>query len=121
MLDEIFSITGTGFLVIREPQGSLSWRGDYSGMRVVAVQPVGDGSKCIVLLDMPAKKEPNFGNLLCLNRDGSLEWKAELPETNDAFVSLQMIEGVLSANTWNGFHVTLNPATGKSMQWKFVK
>lgn len=121
MMNQIFSILSSAFLVFREADGSIRWRGDYRGMKVIAVLPFDGNSNCLILLDMAASKEPTFENLICVNSDGGVAWKAELPETNDAFVSIEMTNNGLQANTWNGYRVTLDRYTGKIIQSKFVK
>ncbi len=90
-------------------------------MKVASALPIDNNSRCIVLLDILASKESQFRNLLCIERDGNVVWKAELPVSQDAFVSFQMTTDGLVANSWSGYRVILNPATGKIMERQFVK
>lgn len=119
---EVFSIPSFGFCVFREANGSLRWQGNYKKMNVINAFPCDEGMHCIILLDMAASKKATFENLLCIDRAGRVVWKAKLPKSNDAFVSFQMeADGLLHANTWSGYRVTLDPLTGKLQQQKFVK
>ena len=88
---------------------------------MIAALTVDDDSKCLILLDTVASKEPTFENLLCVERNGNVVWKAELPQSNDAFVSFEQTAEGLVANTWSGYRVRLDPATGKLMERQFVK
>ena len=110
---EVFSVPSFGFRVFQDANGSLHWQGDYKGMKVVNALPCSAGIHCIILLDMTASKKATFENLLCVGRNGHVVWKAELPKTKDAFVGFQRAaDGLLHANTWNGYRVTLDPVTG---------
>jgi hypothetical protein len=64
---------------------------------------------CIILLDPDASE------------NGGLAWTAELPQTHDAFVAIEMHSDGLHAVTWSGFNVTLNPETGQVIRQEFVK
>src|SRR3954468_4358644 len=121
MPGEIFSIAGLPFRVFRDADASIRWQGDYRGMKVIAALPIDDDSKCLILLDTVASKEPTFENLLCVERDGNVAWKAELPQSHDAFVSFENTAEGLIANTWSGYRVRLNSATGKLIERHFVK
>ena len=84
---EVFSIADLSFSVFQDTDGSLRWEGDYRGLKVIAALPVYNGSRCLILQEITASTEPTFENLLCVERDGDFVWKAELLQTNDAFVS----------------------------------
>lgn len=80
-----------------------------------------DANKCLVLLDRMANKQEVFENLLCIRRDGSVVWKAELPEQPDAFVEFEMTDNGLHAWTWSCWMLIIDLETGKIIQREFVK
>lgn len=90
-------------------------------MKVVAALPDDDSMRCLILLDIAASKEPAFENLFCIERSGRIKWKAELPESQDAFVSFEKSSTHLIANTWKGYRVVLNLETGKIVERQFTK
>ena len=48
-----------------------------------------------------ASKQEVFDNLLCVERNGGVVWKAELPDQPDAFVKFEMTPAGLRAWTWS--------------------
>ena len=77
----------------------------------------------IVLLDWSSSKEHRFENLICFNGDGSLRWKAALPENsgNDCFVEIAFDNGQLRTNTMSCFALWLDPSTGSAVKTVFTK
>ena len=77
----------------------------------------------VVLLDWSSSKEPRFENLSCFNGDGSLRWKAALPENSghDYFVEIALDNGQLRTNTMSCFAVWLDPSTGRAVKTVFTK
>lgn len=120
MANEIFSIPSQGFTVFRSEDGAISWSGGYQGMKVVAASPIAHG-RCIILLDRDASKEKVFENLLCIEHSGQVAWKAELPDQPDSFVEFEATANSLIAWTWSCWMMRLDPATGKTIERKFVK
>jgi hypothetical protein len=120
MPEEIFSIPAVWFAVFRNADGSMSWS-DYRGEKVKAAVPLADGARCVILLDYSASKMAAFKNLFCVERDGTIAWTAELPETHDRFISIQMGKDGLLAYSRSGFNVTLNATTGQAIRYEFVK
>jgi len=118
MSTEVLSVPG--FRVLRDPDGSTRWEGDYRGMTVAAAVPFDGDSRCLIRLEITSSDEPTFQNLLCIERDGSLAWTAELPRSHDAFVKFELTSEGLFAWGWSGFRVKLDPATGKIIERKFV-
>ena len=120
MPDKIFTI-GQRLRVCSAPDGSVSWQGDYEGMPVIAMLSVKSNLAWIILLDPLATKQPTFENLLCIAHDGRVLWRAELPETHDCFVEVQVRPVGPIAATWSGYRVKLNPDTGRIAEWQFAK
>jgi outer membrane protein assembly factor BamB len=120
MGDEVFSVPASHFHVFRAEDGTLHWQGSYEGITVIAARPLDDNSGCVVLLDPGAMPRSTFENLFCVDANGKVMWKAQLPQSHDAFVDLQLTDA-LYANSWSGYRVKLDPATGKIVDQVFVK
>ena len=76
----------------------------------------------LVLLDPGSSKEPTFENLLMLRPDGGIKWKAQLPQSHDAFASIRITDsGEIEATTWGGLLVKVNQETGETTIVKFMK
>jgi hypothetical protein len=76
-----------------------------------------------VLFDWSSNKEYRFENLVCLNGDGSLRWKAELPKNSgpDCFVGIALDNSQLRANTWSGFALWLDLLSRRVLKSAFTK
>jgi hypothetical protein len=73
------------------------------------------------LLDPDASKHSTFENLF-LRRHGRIKWKAQLPQSHDAFISVKLTEtGEIEAQTWQGLLVKIDLETGKTTNKEFVK
>lgn len=103
--------------------GLVRWHGFPLGAPVEEVEPVSDASHAIVLLDYMSGSLGPFENLVCVDCDGSLVWQAELPSTSstEAYVSFELAYGRLTANSWSGYSVELDPRTGKLITSTFTK
>ncbi len=102
--------------------GGVVWKGRPSGYRVWKVLTVPGSDDCLVLLEYWAERQHGFQNLLRVRADGSIRWRAELPDpTDDAYVGLEWDGCNLVAGSWSGFRVVLGPATGHIVSAIFVK
>jgi len=108
-----------GQLVIRDLLTGRILRCDFEAA-VSKVLPVPEDD-CLVLLDPAATKRPTFENLFRVRKDGSVEWKAELPQSHDAYVSVRDCDGRIEANTWNGERVEIDLNSGRTKNRQFVK
>jgi outer membrane protein assembly factor BamB len=115
------SFTLNGLVVSQRPDGTYSWSGSYEGVAVKTAIPLGNGTNWIVLLDPDASQSPTFENLLCVDLQGRLLWKAKLPTYPDAYLSVTVCSGSIWAGTWSGFKVKLDPNTGTEIERIFVK
>ena len=86
-----------------------------------AALPLAGGARCVILLDPNASEKAAFKNLFCAERDGTIAWTAELPETHDRFMDIQMGKDGLHAHSWSSFNVTLNATTGQAIRYEFTK
>jgi hypothetical protein len=109
-----------GQLVIRDALTGQVMRCDFE-VAVSKMLPLRKDNACLVLLDPAATKKPNFENLLKVRQDGAVEWKAELPDSHDAFVSMHDCGDHVEANTWNGYHVEIDLNSGRTRNVRFVK
>jgi len=126
MKTEIFSSPSLYLVVYREEDGTLSWIGDYKGMKIHQIEVIGgrfpwSDNQCIILIKRMQSRQAVFKNLLCVGRDGNARWVAELPGSPDAFVGMHMEGNVLCAGTWSGYGVKIDPRTGKRLSMVFVK
>lgn len=94
--------------------------GTLKGAKVLAASPI-DGDKCLVLLDADSGKESTAGNLLCIDRSGSVEWRAELPGHHDSFVEFENTPAGLFAWTLSCWRLKLDVSTGRVIERTFVK
>src|SRR4051812_21330023 len=67
-----------------------------------------------VVFDWSANKQYRYENLVCFNDDGSVRWRAGLPENSgpDYFVGIALDQGHIRANTWSCYALWLDPSTG---------
>jgi len=109
-------------VVIRDESGAVIWRGQPDCHPVKALSPLDDREGAIVLLDYMSGPK-NFSNLLLIRSNGSVAWRAPLPDStgNDAFVEFRWDRGELYANSWSGYLVQIDLANGSFKDRKFVK
>jgi hypothetical protein len=89
--------------------------------KLPVLQEIETSKGSLILLDPDASKQPTFENLF-LRRNGRIKWKAELPQSHDAFVSVKSTEtGDIEAQTWQGLLVKIDLETGKTTKKEFVK
>jgi hypothetical protein len=76
----------------------------------------------IVLLDYGQSKVNRFRNLLRCRPDGQVVWTADLPGGDiEAYVDVSWDGDKLSATSWSGYKVLIDPSTGKVTGRTFVK
>jgi hypothetical protein len=91
-----------------------------TGVRVSKVLPCEDDY--IVLLDYhDASKARLEANLRRLHSDGSVVWAATTPNSNGMFTDVEWRDGRLTAWTWEGFIITVDPRTGRLLEKVFTK
>lgn len=110
-----------GLAASQNPDGTHSWSGSYEGIPVRTAIPLNEGRRWIILLDPDADLRSAFENLLCIDQNGVLVWKAKLPTSSDVFVAVAVDpEGILGA-TWSGFNLRFDENTGAEVDRVFVK
>jgi len=77
----------------------------------------------VVLFDWSSNKEHRYENLVCINGDGSLRWRALLPQNtgSDCFVGITLDDGRFRANTMSCFAIWLDPLSGSTLKTQFTK
>jgi hypothetical protein len=103
------------------PGAVFALDGPYSGLEIQQVVPLGGGAFAI-LFDPDTRLGPgDFKNLVGLRRTGEVVWVADLPSRDDTYVFLRSEDGTLRANSWSGYFVALDAATGAILDAKFTK
>jgi hypothetical protein len=110
-----------GQLIVREQSTDRVVRRQTFEVPVLQVLTLPGGDGCLVLLDFSATKKPTFENLFKVGTDGAIVWKAELPQSHDAFVSMSDCGDHVEANTWNGYRVEIDLESGRAKRTWFVK
>lgn len=102
--------------------GNTVWHGKPDGYPVWQTLPVPGSDDCLVLLEYWARAQHGFQNLLRVRPDGAIVWRAELPDPrDDAYVGFRWIDQTLSAGSWSGYQVVLDPHTGRICSMSFTK
>lgn len=86
------------------------------------------GTEDLLILQGIEDLHPDFRawNLTRRRADGSLVWSAELPEVPehtgfDGYVSAEWNRGRVFANSWSGYWVEIDPATGRVIDQQFTR
>jgi hypothetical protein len=87
------------------------------------VMDLPDGSGQLVVHDWTSTKATRFPNLVRVDKTGAVVWTAELPQQPipDCFTHVSTDGETISANTFSGYLVTLDPKTGKILTSQFTK
>ena len=122
-----------GDLVVADGRGTR-WRGRPDGCRVACVVQVPTARDAVVLLE-DELASPRFSNVLRIDPDGQIQWRAappgladvapgeaELVGGEDAWVAVRWEKRRgLSANSWSCFYCRLIPDTGAITLAEFTK
>ena len=88
---------------------------------VLAQVGLPDGSK-VFLYDMPPEGAHVISNLTCETADGTMLWSASPGQFGpDAFVRICIDDDELTANTWSGYRLWLDPGSGREVRRDFTK
>ena len=113
-----------GTLIITETgTGKIIWQGKPFLTKVSKVIPY-SLKECLILLDYYDFGRTDYsykGNLFLMNINGEIIWHAELPSTGDIYVYFNYKDNKITANSNGGFHVQIDPKTGKIIYLKFTK
>jgi outer membrane protein assembly factor BamB len=118
-----FSVIDRQLLIADASTGQVIWHGEPLGFPVEEVVPVPGADRAVVLLDYMGGKTGPFENLICVDCEGHVVWRAQLPSASstEAYVSFEVRDDKLLAHTWSGHRVTLDLANGAVRDAKFTK
>ena len=70
-----------------------------------------------------ASEDYRTENLVCVNFDGSVRWRAALPSNTgpDCFVNATVDENDIRADSWSGWAIWFDHETGVVKKSEFVK
>lgn len=120
-MDIAFSSLKHGITVYRDAEGKYVVEGAYEGKAIVKALPMDGGNLCVLLLDPDASKDQRFENLICVNRSGTILWRAKLPTSPDVFVTVEVAPDGISASSWSGLKLHLDPKTGQEIRRNLTK
>ena len=112
-----------GVLIIKDANDDRElWRGKPDGYDVGKVLAVSDPDRCVAFLEPRLMKRP-FPNLVCVDANGSVVWRAELPDHSgdDIYVDAEVRSGFLVAFSWLCYRVTIDPFSGEITSRLFTK
>jgi outer membrane protein assembly factor BamB len=113
-----------GTITATDASGAVVWTGRPLGARVVDIAVLGAIGAVIALLDYMEMGSGPAKNLIRIDREGTVVWQAPLPtsELSDAYVDFSLdSEGLVSANSWSGWRVRLDAASGEIIEKLFAK
>jgi hypothetical protein len=118
-----YSVKDDDLIVRDSVSGITVWQGRPEGYPVKEAVALPGADDCIVLYPYMSSQQRIFDNLVRCRCDGSVVWRAELPETSewDAYVAVQLGKDGLTANSWSCWYVTLDPDTGRILSARFTK
>jgi hypothetical protein len=79
-------------------------------------------SSRLVLFE-PSARVYRCENLMCVDRNERVAWKAALPENTgpDWFVHMALDGDIVRANTWTGYSLTIDQKSGRTLTCTFTK
>lgn len=115
--------TTSGEIEFINDSGEIEWSGKPLGHEASVVLPVVGSVDAIVLLNPDACMTGPFRNLLRVSADGSVSWRAALPDSREAdkYVAVRWLGTQLVANTWNAYSVCIDPIDGQILDSLFTK
>jgi hypothetical protein len=111
-----------GEVGIYSTDGKLLYCAKPDGYPAEKVAVLQSGST-IVLLRYSERKYGSFENLLLLRLDGTVIWRAQLPDTSsgDAYVDFKIKDDRVIATSWSCYQVELDMRDGKILKRQFTK
>ena len=108
-----------GFLEILS-NDDVVWRGQPDGHPVAKVMPLDEG--CVVLRHQ-GDAENTLSDLVRVNSEGKIVWRAQLPEADgaDGYVTAWLTKGTPHAISGSCWYVTLDAGTGAIKTATFTK
>jgi outer membrane protein assembly factor BamB len=80
------------------------------------------GAGRVVVFELDVSLRPDQ-NLVCFDPAGHVRWKAELPTSDptDCFIEVRVEKDLVLANSFSGYLIKIDPATGRTLQTQFAK
>jgi len=110
-------------LIIEDADHQLRWRGQPEQRPVEWATAIRFAEDGLALYHYYRPDHPygGFQNLVRVAPDGSIVWRAELPERDDKYVNANLVGGRVSAYSWSGFDVEIDVDTGMIVSKRFSK
>lgn len=110
-------------LLVWDVDGQLRWRGKPEQRPVQWAAAIPNSSDGLALYHYYRPDHPYgaFETLVRVRPDGSIVWRAELPETSDVYVTAGLTNGRLFARSYGCYDVEINIETGKIVTKQFTK
>ncbi len=119
----LFSLANKEVVVIDLDTGRVLWSGRPLGRDVVDLLQLDDGTSAVALLESYGSPPDDRSNLVAIDSLGRVRWRAKVPteSSTDAFTSVDLIEGEISAFSWSSHRVLIDPDTGATLRDEFTK
>ena len=124
LTDEILyvAVSNTVYhLVLRS--GATIWKTATGSSPISSLMPSQTNDSVIVFNRYQEfEKTDDGGNIVALNRDGTVRWRAALPRANDIYAGPpSYVNGQLRAPSFNGFNCVIDEADGSVIEMVFTK
>jgi len=82
-----------------------------------------DDRRAVALLDYFKAPPDQRDNLVAIDEHGTILWRSKLPTTHptDAFTEMEVLDEGISAFSWSGHRVLIDPQTGVTLDDEFTK
>ena len=110
-------------LVIEDADHKLCWRGQPENRPVECATSIRIADDGLALYHYYRPDHPygGFQNLVRVRPNGSIAWRAELPESDDKYVAVKLVEGRIAAYSYGGYDVEIDLDTGRIVLKVFSK
>lgn len=98
---------------------AIVWEGTFDEVAVVRVVALPGTADCLVLVDDGDERLQR--NLLRIDTNGGIVWRAEAPPQGLFYVEVRADGDRVVAWSWSAYAVRLDPHTGKIVEAHFTK
>jgi hypothetical protein len=112
-----------GTLIIRDNAQRAVWKGRPEGYALCWASSIPGSEHGLALYDYyrPRKRSGPFQNLVRVQADGSIIWRASLPTGDDTYTAAEMDGEKLVAWSWQCYRVQIDIETGRILEQTFTK
>ena len=108
-------------LFIYSSTGEITYRGRPDGCPVESAATTTEG-RVVSMWKAWSKEYGSKENLLLLEVNGRIVWRAELPRpSNDSYTSFEYSRGRLTGVSWSCYQVEIDLESGRILRREFVK